>query len=52
VREDLNKISLRRMAVFNPVKVVITNLAENEILLEIENNPEDETSGYTTSCFY
>ena len=44
VREELNKISLRRMVVFDPVKVVITNL-ENEILLDIENNPEDQNSG-------
>lgn len=43
-REDLNKISLRRMVVFDPVKVVITNL-ENEISLEVENNPEDENGG-------
>jgi glutaminyl-tRNA synthetase len=50
VREDLNKIALRRMAVFNPVKVIITNL-ENEILLDIENNPEDETSGYRKVAF-
>ncbi len=51
VREDLNKISLRRMAVFNPVKVVITNLEENEILLGIENNPEDENSGTRQVAF-
>lgn len=50
VREDLNKIALRRMAVFNPVKVVITNL-ENEILLDIENNPEDEHSGTRQVAF-
>lgn len=43
-REDLNKISLRRMVVFNPLKVVISNL-ENEIALDIENNPEDEHGG-------
>ena len=49
-REDLNKISLRRMVVFNPVKVVISNL-ENEILLAIENNPEDENSGTRQVAF-
>ncbi|MEZ5026021.1 MAG: glutamine--tRNA ligase/YqeY domain fusion protein [Chitinophagales bacterium] len=43
-REHLNKIALRRMVVFNPIKVVITNL-ENEISLDIENNPEDENGG-------
>ncbi len=43
-REDLNKISLRRMVVFNPIKVVIANL-ENVIELSIENNPENELDG-------
>ncbi len=49
-REDLNKISLRRMVVFNPVKVIITNL-ENELLLDIENNPEDENGGTRAVTF-
>ncbi|HNA40161.1 MAG TPA: glutamine--tRNA ligase, partial [Chitinophagales bacterium] len=44
VREELNKIALRRMVVFQPLKVVITNL-DKEIELNIENNPEDENSG-------
>lgn len=45
VREHLNKISLRRMVVVNPVKVVITNYPEGkEELLKSENNPEDESS--------
>ena len=51
VREELNKIALRRMVVFNPIKVVITNLEENEILLEIENNPEDEIGGKRQVAF-
>jgi glutaminyl-tRNA synthetase len=45
VREELNKTSYRRMVVFNPVKVVITNFNEEELLLEGENNPEDINSG-------
>lgn len=49
-REDLNKIALRRMVVFNPIKVVITNL-ENEIHLDIEDNPEDENSDYRKIAF-
>ena len=49
-REDLNKIALRRMVVFNPIKVVITNL-ENEIHLDIEDNPEDENSNYRKVAF-
>jgi len=45
VREHLNRIALRRMVVFNPLKIVLTNYtAENEIL-EGENNPEDPSSG-------
>jgi glutaminyl-tRNA synthetase len=51
VREELNKISLRRMVVFNPLKVVITNLEEKEILLDIENNPEDENGGTRQVAF-
>ena len=49
-REDLNKIALRRMVVFNPVKVLITNL-ENEVALDIEDNPEDEKSGTRKVAF-
>jgi glutaminyl-tRNA synthetase len=46
VRDDLNKISSRVMAVLDPVKLVITNYPEgkSEDLL-IENNPEDPESG-------
>ena len=41
VREDLNQIAQRRMVVFNPVKLVISNypVGESEVLLS-ENNPE------------
>ncbi|MBS1921436.1 MAG: glutamine--tRNA ligase/YqeY domain fusion protein [Bacteroidetes bacterium] len=45
VREHLNKIALRRMVVFDPVKVVITNYPEEYELLKSENNPEDESAG-------
>jgi len=46
VREHLNKVSERRMAVLNPLKVVITNYPENqEEELEAINNPEDESAG-------
>jgi glutaminyl-tRNA synthetase len=44
VREHLNKISLRRMVVFDPLKVVITNY-EGEEFLSSENNPEDPRAG-------
>jgi glutaminyl-tRNA synthetase len=45
VREDLNKTSLRLMAVLNPLKVVLTNYTEGGEFLEIDNNPEDENAG-------
>jgi glutaminyl-tRNA synthetase len=47
VREHLNKVALRRMVVFDPLKVVITNYPESAgiELLEGEDNPEDPNSG-------
>ncbi len=46
IREDLNKSSLRRFAVLNPLKVVITNYPEGKIEhLETENNPEAPETG-------
>ena len=47
IREDLNKIAPRVMAVLDPVKLIITNYpADKEEWLEAENNQEDETAGY------
>ena len=47
VREDLNKVAPRVMAVLNPVKLVITNYPEGqEEWLEAENNPEEEVMTY------
>lgn len=46
VREHLNKTALRRMAVFDPVKIVITNYEEGKTeMMDSENNPEDENAG-------
>jgi glutaminyl-tRNA synthetase len=46
VREHLNKIALRRMVVFEPVKVVITNYPEGKSeMLPGEDNPEDPAAG-------
>jgi len=45
VREHLNKVAVRRMVVFDPLKVVITNYANDIELLEGEDNPEDEKTG-------
>ncbi|WP_317235430.1 glutamine--tRNA ligase [Niabella ginsengisoli] len=44
-REHLNKIAARRMVVFDPVKVVITNYDKEGETLIAENNPEDSNSG-------
>ncbi len=47
IREDLNKIAPRVMAVLNSVKLTITNYPEDkEELLKAENNPEDENAGF------
>ncbi|MCS6822619.1 MAG: glutamine--tRNA ligase/YqeY domain fusion protein [Microscillaceae bacterium] len=52
VREHLNKICPRVMAVLNPLKVIITNYPENQTEnLITENNPEDETAGNRTIPF-
>lgn len=45
VREHLNKIALRRMVVFDPIKITITNYTNDVELMEGEDNPEDPDSG-------
>ena len=46
VRDDLNKTSLRRMAVIRPLKVVIDNYPDDLIEeMDAVNNPEDPNSG-------
>tara|TARA_B110000483_G_scaffold204622_1_gene247712 strand:+ start:102 stop:1490 length:1389 start_codon:yes stop_codon:yes gene_type:complete len=46
VREDLNKIASRIMAVLDPIKLVIENYPEEkEEWLDAVNNPEDENAG-------
>jgi glutaminyl-tRNA synthetase len=47
IREDLNKIAPRVMAVLNPIKLVITNYPDGqEEWLTAENNPEEEVMTY------
>ncbi len=47
VRNELNQTALRRMAVLNPLKVVITNYPAGQTeLLPSENNPEDPSTGH------
>ena len=46
IREDLNPTATRAMAVIDPLKLVITNYPEGQSeMLEIENNPNDESAG-------
>ncbi len=48
IREDLNKNATRRMAVLNPVKLIIDNYEEGKTeMLSGENNPEVEGGGGT-----
>ena len=47
IREHLNRIALRRMVVFDPLKIVITNYPEGKTeTVKSENNPEDEKAGH------
>jgi glutaminyl-tRNA synthetase len=41
IREHLNKIALRRMVVFDPLKIVLTNYPSSQEMLTSEDNPED-----------
>lgn len=46
IREHLNKVAPRRMAVINPVKVVIDNYPEGKVeMLPAINNPENPDDG-------
>jgi len=46
IRDDLNANSLRKLAVLDPVKVVIENYPEDQIEeFELDNNPSDPSSG-------
>ena len=46
IRDDLNKRALRRMAVLNPLKLVIDNYPEGQTEeTEAVNNPEDPSAG-------
>ena len=46
IREELNTTALRRMAVTEPVKLVVTNYPEDkEETFAVANNPKDESAG-------
>jgi len=43
IREELNALAARRLAVLRPVKVVLTNIPAGEtVLCDATNNPQDE----------
>lgn len=47
IREHLNKIAQRRMVVFDPLKVTITNYPTGEVeMLKSEDNPEDANAAH------
>ncbi|QEF96346.1 Glutamine--tRNA ligase [Stieleria maiorica] len=46
VREHLNRIAPRRMVVFDPIKLTITNWPDGKVeMVDAINNPEDESAG-------
>ena len=52
IREDLNRIALRRLAVLQPLKLVLTNLAPGEVIeVDAVNNPEDPAAGTRKLAF-
>jgi len=52
IREDLNINAVRRLAVLNPLKVVITNYPEDQVEeLSVPNHPQNEDFGKRTIPF-
>jgi glutaminyl-tRNA synthetase len=45
LRTDLNKTSYRLMCVLDPIKLTISNWDSGTEMVEVENNPGDETAG-------
>ena len=44
IRDELNTAAERRLAVLKPIKIVLTNLAEDEVIeCRATNNPQEET---------
>ncbi len=52
IRDELNTTAQRRIAVLNPVKVVVTNYPEDKTeYFEVSNNPQDENAGKRKVAF-
>ena len=46
IREELNMTAPRRVAVLDPIKVIVTNYPEDKVeYFELPNNPNDENAG-------
>ena len=46
IREELNTTAQRRVAILNPIKVVVTNYPEDKVeYFELPNNPSDPEAG-------
>lgn len=50
-REHLNKVALRRMVVFDPIRITLTNYEGGGEQLQTENNPEDVNGGVRNISF-
>ncbi|MFI5154299.1 MAG: glutamine--tRNA ligase/YqeY domain fusion protein [Chitinophagales bacterium] len=46
IREDLNKTAQRRMVVFDPLKIIITNFPNEMEWVKTENNPEESDDSF------
>jgi glutaminyl-tRNA synthetase len=52
MRDEFNRIAMRRLAVLRPIKVVLTNYPEEKIEeLDAVNNPEDANAGTRKTPF-
>ena len=52
IRDELNLTAKRRIAVLNPIKVVVTNYPEDKVeYFEVSNNPQDENAGTRKVAF-
>lgn len=52
VREDLNETALRRVAVLDPIRVVVENYPEDKVeYFDLPNNPKDENAGTRKVAF-
>ncbi len=52
IRDELNRTAQRRIAVLDPIKVVIENYPEDKTeLFEVSNNPNDENAGKRSVAF-